>query len=214
MKRYLLLLFISSFLSSCVTQSQLIDTNDPYKKIQNIKLLQYVHAKSAERDKGVMVSKDYWVTATYLFEQAEDGNSVVGVEFNLTVPLGVDDMDSVAFINLDGEVIRMMAGKLRQNQIAMQTETTDKSGDSSETKATNITTSNYQLIKCRFPIQENLWASIKNSRQIKYRIYLGKDGFDMVLSRSQNVRLNHFFELALSRRDASKPPLPEGKMKW
>jgi hypothetical protein len=72
----------------------------------------------------------------------------------------------------------------------------------------------YQLMKREFIVPENLWVAIANSKEIFYRLYVGKEGVDAKLNASETAKLKEFFIEAIMRQDADLSTVPEGQKKW
>jgi hypothetical protein len=202
-------------------QSRLIETTDPYKKMENTKLVQYLMARSADQNTGLVTGQDYQVGCTYLYEGSDDGKSNVTLELKLETPVSTNPLDSVMFFDLDGEKFRMVASDRELKPFVKSSEKTstsevkkdDKGNDKTQVQSV-IINNNYQLMLHRFSIPESLWISIANTKKIKLRIYLGKEGYDIRLNQAQMNRLKLFFQLSICKRDAKTPPLPEGYKKW
>lgn len=221
MKRSFLLFLSGLFFNSCVMQSHVIETNDSYKKVENAKLIQYLMAKSADQETGLISRQDYQIGCNYLYEGKDDGKSNVSLELKMETPISTDPLDSVMFFDLDGEKFRMVASDREHKQFIKSSEESStsevKKEDDGKVKTqvqSVIITNNYQLMSHRFIIPESLWVSIANTETIKLRIYLGKEGYDIRLNQAQMDRLKLFFQLSICKRDAKTPPLPEGYKKW
>jgi hypothetical protein len=217
MKQLFLIILFAALISSCASQSQLIETNDPYKKIENAKLVQYVTAKPDDSEMRLS-NGSYELTSVYLYEGSENGQSAVSLALKMEIPVRTDELDSVIFIDIDGEKIRMIANDYKYKQVAssslINASVEEKPEDNEKLIIQSTVVNNYQIMTQCFMIPENFWVSIANSNNIGYRIYLGKEGLDIVLSKSQIKRLKCFFQLSISKRDAKTPPLPAGYKKW
>lgn len=221
MKRSYFLFLSGLFFSSCVMQSQVIETSDPYKKVENAKLIQYLMAKSADQETGLISGQDYQVGCNYLYEGQDDGKSMVSLDLKMETPISTDPLDSVMFFDLDGEKFRMVASDRDRKQFIISSEEPSTSevkkeddGKVNTQVQSVIINNNYQMMSHRFIIPESLWVSIANTEKIKLRIYLGKEGYDIRLNQAQTDRLKLFFQLSICKRDAKTPPLPEGYKKW
>jgi hypothetical protein len=220
--RQLIILPLCAFLFvSCLSQTKIIETSDRYKKVENVKLIQYLRAKSADRDAGTGVWQEYPVACTYFFEGSEDGKSSIIIEVKMETPVSTDPMDSVMFLNLDGERFRMVADNYKSRQFILSSEAKNtivesKSENGKEEKVIQsvVLNNNYQLMVQRFVIPESLWISIANTEKMEIRIYLGKEGFDISLNQAQVKRMQMFFQLSICKRDDKIPPFPEGYKKW
>lgn len=63
-------------------------------------------------------------------------------------------------------------------------------------------------------IPENLWVSMVHSQKIIYSLNIGTKGLDIGMTPSQTNTLKEFLLLAIRRRDAQFPAIPQGKVKW
>jgi len=170
----------------------------------------------------------------YLFQQIEKGKSILFAEFQMTTPLGADELDSILYFDLDHEKVKLISSEYKYKQFdsssssattstTVENKTNEKGVKSTEPSKTVKTTTtqtistennSYQLMKREFIVPENLWVSIANSKEIFYRLYVGKEGVDVKLNASEIAKLKEFFIQAIMRQDADMPPLPEGQKKW
>jgi hypothetical protein len=65
----------------------------------------------------------------------------------------------------------------------------------------------------QYIIPENLWVSIANTEDIRYRLYIGKEGIDVKLNLAQTTKLKEFLNNSMHLRNANLPPIPEGLKK-
>jgi len=187
MKHSLLIGGFLLFLFSCATTNRIIEIEDSFKEIKGIKLAQNLKAYSSEQTESFGNRKYYDLKVNYLFQQFKKGQTILIAEFQITTPVGVGEPDSILFLNLDQEKIRLISTEYKYNG---------------------------KLMTRKFVIPENLWVSIANSQKIMYRLYEGKEGVDVKLKASETAKVKEFFRQAIKRRDANLPPVPEGQKKW
>lgn len=235
MRPIFLLFWIMLFLISCATTNRIVEVEDSFKEISGLKMVQLPETYSAEKIGRFGGRKYYNLRVNYLFQKTKKGPSALSAEFQLTTPVGTDELDSILFFDLDHEKVRLTSASYKykqfdyssnsttqttvvENKPAEKTnKTVDATKSNTKTTVSQTTTTEsgtYQLMKREFTIPENLWVSIVNSQEIFYRLYLGKDGIDVRLSASEISKVKEFFQKAIQQRDASLPPLPEGQKKW
>ena len=234
MKHTYLLFLIIVLLSSCGTTNRIVEIEDSFKEIKGIKLLQKPETYSSEKTGSFGGRKYYNLKVNYLFQQIKKGKSILFAEFQMTTPVGADELDSILFFDLDHEKVKLISSEYKYKQFdsssssattstSVENKTAEKSGKSAEpsktvktTTAQTISTENnsYQLMKREFIVPENLWVPIANSNEISYRVYLGKEGIDVKLNASETANLKEFFQRAIQQRNAVVPPVPEGQKKW
>lgn len=192
MKPSVFLLWTVFILTSCATSNRIIEKDDSYKEIQSIWLTQSPNAIPIEEPGRLSVRQHYPFTSVYLFEEKNTKRPVMSLGIRITAPVGSEALDSVMFLSLDDERIRIV---------------------SAEYKSTAENNS-YQLMNRQFSVPENLWVSVVHSQKIGYQLYLGKDEIDVKLNATETAKLKEFFSRAVQRRDATIPTLPPGKVKW
>ena len=197
MKQLTFLLWGILFLSSCVPYSRIIETTDPLKGINKMKLAFASNALSGEKNGILSNSQPSTLETTYLYEERKNDQPAISVNFQITTPIRSEEIDSVMFLILDDEKIRIVSTKHQEFNNNYKSQTRLKSRT-------------LQKINRLFFMPDNLWIAIANSEKIQYRIYLGNKGFDAKLNSSEIKKLKYFFELAMCKRDAASPPLPEG----
>lgn len=219
MKQSVFLICTLLSLSSCMSAYQIIETNDPYKEINKMKLAFASSAVSEEKHGAFRVANQIFkIHATYLYEEAKTHPPQISLNLEITTPIRAEELDSVIFLILDDEKIRISSTEYIYKEFVSQSnpETTPSSGEkinkaiSTEKTATK---NENQLMNRLFYVPENLWVSIANSTKIQYRFYIGKEGFDVKLYEVEVQKLKTFFEMAMNKRDASLPPIPEGLKK-
>ncbi len=213
------------FFTSCAMSNRIREIHDPYKGINGLRLYQTPKAFSSEKIATVYGRAVlYPLSTTYLYEEAGKNRPTVSADFQMRVPVGSDDLDSVLFFNLDGEKIRISVDRLKKNRFHENSSTSttvipvpalkgDKAADKTNTLLTT-TTESYQLMALKFAVPENLWASVAGSKEIQFRFYLGKEGIDVKLNLNETTKLREFFSQAGVRCNTLFPAIPEGKKKW
>ena len=217
MKQSILFGIVLLFLSSCVSTSHLVEINDSYKEIKGIKLMQNLIGKSAEKNASINSNKYYSVSFAYKSEVKKTESASLTLEIQTQTPIRVDDLDSVIFINLDNEKIKLGSSDSSQKKIGKRSNTTSyfETDNRKEEQIVTTTTENgnYQLMFHQYIIPENLWISIANTEKIQYRFYIGKEGIDVKLNLAQTIKLKEFLNNSMHLRNANLPPTPEGLKK-
>ena len=207
------------FLTSCVSTSHLVEINDPYKETKGIKLMQNLIGISAEKNASINGNKYFSVSFAYNLEIKKSEPASLTLEIQMQTPIRADELDSVIFINLDNEKIKLVSsdsnakkiGKYPNTTSSVNIATDDKKGEQIVTTTTK--NGSYQLMFHQYIIPENLWFSIANTQDIRYRFYFGKEGIDVKLNLSQTEILKTFLTKSMHLRDANLPPTPEGLKK-
>jgi hypothetical protein len=214
-----LFLWMVFFLTSCVSTSHLVEINDPYKETKGIKLMQNLIGISAEKNASINGTKYLSVSFAYNLEIKKSEPASLTLEIQTQTPIRADELDSVIFINLDNEKIKLVSADSSLKIKAKRPNTTSAvsiaSGDKKEEQIVTTTTENgsYQLMYHQYIIPENLWFSIANTQDIRYRFYIGKEGIDVKLNLSQTEILKIFLTKSMQLRDTNLPPTPEGLKK-
>ena len=214
-----LFLWTVLFLTSCVSTSHLVEINDPYKETKGIKLMQNLIGISAEKNASINGNKYLSVSFAYTLEIKKSEPASLTLEIQTQTPIRADELDSILFINLDNEKIKLVSADSRLKMNGKRPNTTssvniapdDKKGEQIVT--TTIENGSYQLMFHRYIIPENLWFSIANTQDIQYRLYIGKEGIDVKLNFVQTEKLKIFLTRSMQLRDANLPPTPEGLKK-
>lgn len=239
MTRYIYLLIILIALNACSISNRIVETDDPYKEIRSIHLQQYPSAYSAEK-----VSRTSWKSYHFTTELFSDLNSVkkpeVRIKFQLTTGIRADELDSVLYLRLDQEKIRLVSVDYKYKQfehsststtsttttsvekktpekLVTATKVTEKPAEKVNTTTSHTTTvenGTYQLMARQFIIPENLWVAIVHSGEIHYRLYFGREGIDIELTNAEANKVKEFFSRIIRYSEANFPVTPEGQMKW
>jgi len=214
-----LFLWIVFFLTSCVSTSHLVEINDPYKETKGIKLMQNLIGISSEKNASINGNKDLSVSFAYNLEIKKSEPASLTLEIQTQTPIRVDELDSVIFINLDNEKIKLVSAdsslKIKGKRPNTTSAVSFANGDKMEEQIVTTTTENgsYQLMFHQYIIPENLWFPIANTQDIQYRLYIGKEGIDVKLNLAQTEKLKIFLTKSMQLRDANLPPTPEGLKK-
>ena len=219
MKKSTLLFWTVFFLGSCVTRSYLVEVNDPYKGISGIKLMQNLIGISAEKNTSINGNRYYSFSFAYAFEIKKNEPAMLTLAVQTQTRIRADELDSVIFINLDNEKIKLGSSDSSQKKIGQRPNTTSsvtiETDDKKKEQIVTTTTENvsYQLMFHQYIIPENLWVSIANAEKIRYRLYIGKEGIYVKLNLAETAKLKEFLYKSIKLRDANLPPIPEGLKK-
>jgi len=186
MKSSVFLLWAVFILTSCATSNRIIEKDDSDKEIQSTWLTQNPNAIPIKKPGILSVRQHYPFTSVYLFEEKNTSRPVMSLGIRITAPVGSEALDSVLFLSLNNEKIKIVSSE----------------------------SNSYQLTGRQFIVPENLWVSIVHSQKIGYRLYLGKEGIDVKLNARETAKLKEFFRRAVQRRDATISTVPPGKVKW
>lgn len=222
MKTFILLLLVILF-GACGTASRIVENNDTYLNVDRMKLAFNNAAISQEKYGMMNISQIFNLNSTYFTEIVKDKKPGITVKFELITPIQIDELDSVVFLVLDGEPVKLQSSEYTYKEYVStstnvetpattETKSNNKSGNSSETRTT-ITNGSNQLMSRTFIIPENLWVALANTNRVSYRIYLGKDAYNARLTPGETKKLNYYFELAICKRDANLPSPPENEKK-
>jgi len=219
MKRYIFFSVLAITLNACITSSRITETNDTYLGIDKMKLSFYSDALSDERF-GAFAARQYLkLNSSYVYEGKTNEQPNIFVNLQLTTPIRAEELDSVIFLVLDDEKIRLSSDKYTYKEFVSTSasstaETKEKSNEKTENESrTVIISGTDQMMNRLFKIPQNLWVPIANAEKIRYRLYLGKDGYDVKPIQSDIKKLKNFFTLAVCKRDALTPSLREGEKK-
>jgi len=219
MKQSVLILLTVFFLSSCMSRSHMVEINDPYKEIKGIKLMQNLIGKSDEKNASINGTRYYSISFAYDVEIPKTNSALLTLGIQTQTPIRADELDSVIFINLDNEKIKLGSSDSSKKRIENKPNTTSSvavsADDKKEERIITTTTENvsYQLMFHQYIIPENLWVSIANTGKIQYRLYIGKEGIDVKLNLAETSKLKEFLYKSIKLRDANLPPIPEGLKK-
>lgn len=186
MKKILFILFAWLLLNSCCTINKVIEVDDQYREIKSIKLRQQPSAYSFERNGHLGGRSSYYLTTNLISEIKSGVKPEVKIDFQFITVIRSDELDSVMYLVLDREKIKLVS----TNYIFKQ------------------------LMSREFIVPENLWVSIVHSKTVLYRLYIGREGIDVELTDSEMNKVREFFSRVIQQRDAMFPAIPEGKMKW
>ena len=223
MKNYISLPILAILLNSCIVSTKITTTNDQYLGVDRIKLEFTPITLQEEAPGTVFVKQMYDLSSTFLYEGTKNERPLLTATFQLVTPIRAEELDSVMFLVLDNENIRISSTAYTYKEYAsssasvslsssVENKQSGKTFPNNETR-TIIKGGTHQLMSRTFAIPDNLWISIANSESVGYRFYLGKDGFDAKLHQADLKKLKYFFELAICKRDANLPPTPEGLKK-
>ena len=174
---------------------------------------------SAEKNASINGNKYLSVSFAYTLEIKKSEPALLTLEIQTQTPIRADELDSVIFINLDNEKIKLVSAdsslKIKGKRPNTTSAVSIAGSDKKEEQIVTTTTENvsYQLMFHQYIIPENLWFSIANTQDIRYRFYIGKEGIDVKLNLAQTEKLKIFLTKSMQLRDANLPPTPEGLKK-
>jgi len=219
MKQSIFLSWIVFFLSSCVSTSHMVEINDQYKGIKGFKLTQNLIGISAEKNASINGNKYFSVSFAYNLEIKKNELASLILTVQTQTPIRADELDSVIFLDLDNEKIKLISADSSQKKIGKRPNTTSSvsvaTDNKKEEQIITTTTENgsYQLMYHQYNVPENLWVSIANTEKILYRLYIGKEGIDIKLNLAQTAKLKDFFNKSVHLSNANLPPIPVGLKK-
>jgi hypothetical protein len=197
----------------------MVEINDPYKETKGIKLTQNLIGKSDEKNASINGRRYYSVSFAYDLEITKNELALLTLNVQTQTPIRIDELDSVIFINLDNEKIKLVCSDSSKKKIGKKPNTTSpvdvSTDDKKEERIITTTTEDvgYQLMFHQYIIPENLWVSIANTKDIQYRLCIGKEGIDVKLYQAETAKLKEFISQSIKLRDANLPPIPEGLKK-
>jgi len=193
----------------------MVEINDPYKDIKGIKLMQNLIGTSAEKNASINGNRYYSISFSYVLEIKKNELASLTLEIQTQTPIRADELDSVIFLNLDNEKIKLISSDSSLKRIGKRPNTTSSVSIATDEQIVTTTTENgnYQLMFHQYIIPENLWVSIANTEKIQYRLYIGKEGIDVKLNLAQTDKLKEFLNNSMHLRNANLPPTPEGLKK-
>ena len=109
MKQSILIFWTVFFLSSCATSSRIVEINDPYKEIKGIKLMQNLIGKSDEKNASINGTRFYSISFAYDLEIMKNEEALLTLDVQTQIPIRADELDSVIFMNLDNEKIKLIS---------------------------------------------------------------------------------------------------------
>lgn len=234
MNKFISFLIIVLALNSCSISNRIIETDDPYKELKSIRLQQFPSAHSAEKVNGTSLTF-YRVTSELFSELNSVEKPEVRIKFQLTTGIRADELDSVLYLRLDHERIRLVSVDYKYKQFergstsSRSTITTSiekkalvqkpiekpvEKVSTTTSQSTTVENGTYQLMVREFIIPENLWVAIVHSSEIHYRLYLGREGIDIELTTAGANKVKEFFSRIIRYSEANFPVAPEGQMKW
>ena len=181
--------------------------------------MQNLIGKSAEKNASINGSRYYSFSFSYVLEIKKDESASLTLETQTQTPIRADELDSVLFLNLDNEKIKLISAdsslKKIGNKPNISSSVSISTDNKKEEQIVTTTTENgsYQLMFHQYIVPENLWVSIANTEKIQYRLYIGKEGIDVDLNLAQTAKLKEFLNKSMHLRDANLPPAPEGLKK-
>ena len=201
MKPFIVILLAACIFTSCASTNRIIEKNNSKKDGKSFRLIQNPKAHTAEKSRNTLINQFFNIQTTYLFEEQTDQKPIVMLEFLIQNPIQIGKTDSVLFLRLDNENIRIISNK---NNLKM----------AEITKLSDNYKENNKLITNQFIIPENLWLSVANSGTIIYKLNSGNVGIEIKLDPVETIKVKEFFSQAMQCRLEIIPLVPAGKSKW
>lgn len=139
------------------------------------------------------------VFASFKYVQHAAARPEIMADFRFKGDLMPDQPDSVLYFILDGEKIRLTAGK---------TEIPNKPGASRRLGGS---------LNFRVLVPENLWVSVAHAGTVKFLFGRGVSAVEVLSYPAGTAKLRQFFQQACSLRDIAFPEIPQsppGLKKW
>lgn len=217
MKTKLLIYLFSFLLVSCSTTNKILVIDDTFKEEKSIKLLQSLEGYSDEH-KSLFLDCDYYFPIKTVYSKSMNEEGKVVMEFKLTTTTRPEELDSVIYMMLDDEKIRLVSSDYRvrnyiHNSTTTSTETStthenddDNNENNKKTTKSSLTTTNtdqtLQAMKHHFEIPREIWAKIIFSEKIMLRAYMESEGIDIRFSHSQRTKFGDFFKEVLKNQSS------------
>ena len=198
MKQFIASILLLFIYISCVSTAPISEINHFRKGTKGFQLKQSSKAHSSEKIDNALINQFFNIQSTYLFKERNNQNPEVTLKFHGEAPFDTNLPDSVMFVNLDNENIRIVSSSDQS-----------KMNDKQQTSANGLKMLEYQMV-----VPENLWLSIANSNHIIYRLSFGKIGIEINPDQAETIQVKEFFNRAMQRRLKIIPLVPPGKKKW
>ncbi len=196
-------------LSSCNSYNKIITIDDPFKNEKNIRLIQELEGYSDEKRGRLFDGSDYMVTLKSMYSKPAFQKGQVTTELISTTNTRSEDLDSLVFIEANGEIFRFHSNKYASRQFtshSSSTQTTtsvekekDKQDDGKEKQNITVTTESSssgqsrQIMKRTIEISPDNWHKLSNLETMKVRFYIGKEGVDVHFTSRDRKKLAGFY---------------------
>ena len=221
MKTKSILPFLLIFLSACTVYNKILVVDDEFKEEKSIKLLQVLDGYSDEM-KSFVSDIDYFFNTKLTYNQHQNSNEKVSLEIKLTTNAQPEELDSILYIGIDDEKI-----KLASNNYAMRnyvnsstsTETTttveekenknnssekkEKETSSSTSTSTTTTDRTLQVMKHTFYIPKSEWEKLAQFENIILRTYIENEGINVKFSFHEKTQFKQFFREVLKMENTT-----------
>lgn len=197
MKPFIAILLAACIFTSCASTNRIIEINNSKKEIKGFRLIQNLKAHAAEKSSNTLINQYYNIKTACLFEEQTDQKPVVTLEFHFATSVQAVKLDSVMYLKLDNEAVRIVSNVITQ-EISENTSAANKNS----------------LILAQFTIPENLWLSVANSRSIVYKLSCVNIGIEIKPDSLETAIVKEFFNKAMQRRLEIIPLVPSGSAKW
>ncbi len=201
MKQFIVILFVACIFTACASTNRIIEINNSKKETKGFRLIQNPKAHSAKKSRNTLINQFFSIQTTYLFEERTAQNPVLTLNFSIKKPFLAEKTDSVMFLNLDNENIRIISSKSTPKMAENFPAVADKNNCAG-------------FFTNKFIIPENLWLSIANSKTLVLKLSSGNIGIEIKPDPVETARLKEFYNKAMQRRLEIIPLIPAGKSKW
>lgn len=200
MNKAISIILYALFLTGCMTSNRITYDEGPLK---SIRLTQSPDAFSMDVNDNLSKLPEAKVLSIYRYEEKKTARPEVTVDFKLIKLFSNSMQDSVIYMNLDNENIKLIAStnNKKTSEKNLSLSTSDKN--------THAMEKNLQVI-----IPENLWIPIVHARNISYKISSGKEKVVIQLKKSEKIKLIEFLMRSIKYKDEKFSAIPEGQKKW
>ena len=219
--KLLIVIFLTVFaFFFCVPTNRIIVINDSANHNKGFKLIQNLKTTSSAKTGKTIVNQFFNTEVIYQFEEKNTVMPLVSLDFYTTKAIRADELDSIMYLNLDNEKIRIVANMNKQKMVDPVPASTENKPISEATiKPTQKTqnsnaTDRKELLSRQYDVPENLWLSIAHSKDISYSLSIAKTGIVVKLNPEEKTKVKAFFSRAMQRRLEIIPLLPPGKARW
>jgi hypothetical protein len=195
MKRFYYLGILT--LASCASSQLFLYNKDDFKKTETLKIYMNLDGYSTQ-NKNLFNSPDYSFATTFLHTRSETGIKTTTFILSLKTAIDPKKLSPELYIVTDIDTIHV-SGSNYFEKIFDVTNTT-VSNQSPDNKTTNqevttkTTTSPVQFMEYTYQIDDKEARNIANSKQFKFRVYLGDIGIDIIPRDDRKDEISYFFK--------------------
>ena len=209
--RLIVILTCSAFLiSSCSSSNRIFENQDDFKEQSTIKLNQPLKGYSDELRRG-LISAPYTITFKHFYSTQADGEKTYCLDVNLETLVRAYEIEPVLFISIGKKKIRLESEELvtKMFQSGSSSSTSDTNSttkvdpDNEDEEITETTTSyttssshdTYQLMHMRLHPDISLMKEIRNSSEVRFKIYIANEGIEIPFSWRYKHKYNRYIDL-------------------